>query len=75
MGSPREVGAPSVEGLVEGSVKGEGEGALEEGASAWPGDQDRGKLLQYSLEVASAYTHVVEGKANQTAGSRRLDGA
>ena len=45
LGSPCEAGAPSVEDLVEGSVNGEGEGALEEGASALLGDYDRGKLL------------------------------
>ena len=54
LGSPSEAAAPSIEDLVEGPVNGEGEGTLEEGASAWHGDQDRGKLLQHSLEVASA---------------------
>ncbi len=50
LGSPSEAGTQSIEDLVEGAVNGEGEGALEEGASAWPGDQDRGKLLQHSME-------------------------
>ncbi len=49
-----EAGAPSVEDLVEGSVNREGEGALEKGSATWPGDPDRGELLQHSLEVASS---------------------
>ena len=53
LGSRDEAGAPSIENLVEGAVNGEGEGALEEGASAWPSDQDRGELFQHGLEVAS----------------------
>ena len=43
--SQGEARPPSVEDLVEGDVEGEGEGALEEGASAWPGDQNRGEFL------------------------------
>ena len=54
LGSPCETGAPSIKDLVEDAVNGEGEGVVEEGASAWPGDQDRGKLLQHGLEMASA---------------------
>ena len=61
LGGPGEAGAPSVEDLVEGSVNGEGEGALEEGATAWPSDQDRGELLHRNLEVASSKPHMVEG--------------
>ena len=45
LSSPCETGAPSIKDLVEGAVNGEGEGALEEVASVWHGDQDRGKLL------------------------------
>ena len=41
---------------------------MEEGASARPGDQDRGELLQHGLEVAPAESHVVEGERNQAAG-------
>ena len=49
-------------------MEGEGEGALEEGASAWSGDQNRGELLQHGLEVAPAKPHVLEGERNQAAG-------
>ncbi len=68
LSSPGEAGPPSVQDLVEGASEGEGEGAMEEGASARPGDQDRGELLQHGLEVASAESHVVKGERNQAAG-------
>jgi hypothetical protein len=54
LSSPSQTGTPSIEDLVEGAIDGEGEGALEEHAFAWPGDQGRGELLQQSLKVASA---------------------
>ena len=62
LSTPSEAGPPSVEDLVEGASEGEGEGAMEEGASARPGDHDRGELLQHGLEVAPAESHAVEGE-------------
>ncbi len=53
LGSPGQSGTPSVEDLVEGTIDGEGEGALEEHASPRHGDQGRGEFLHESLEVAS----------------------
>ena len=54
LGSQGQSGTPSVEDLVEGTIDGEGEGALEEHASTRHGDQGRGEFLQESLEVAPA---------------------
>ena len=46
LSSQGEAGSPGVEDLVESPVEGKGEGAVEEGAAAMPGDQDRGELLE-----------------------------
>ena len=60
---------------MESAVEGEGEGPLKEGASARPCYQDGSILLQHGLEVATAETHVVEGKGDQAACGGGLDGA